>query len=68
MLAVVKIKYWEFPIFQAEPEGFEHIRVTITEPSNKVKVEATIPIDEAHKFGDFLVDLCKSLESASDKR
>ncbi len=62
MLTDVTIEKWEWPIFKAEPSGFDHIKVTINEPSQAVFFRATIPLKDAVAFGQHLIALAENLQ------
>lgn len=64
MKTAVRIERWEWPIFKVEPSGFDHIEISLSEPSCQVEVKATIPLEDARKFGERLISLSQTLEKA----
>ena len=49
-------------MLKAEPEGDEHIMITIGEPSCMVDVKATVPLKAAIEFGERLISLARVLK------
>ena len=64
----VIIEHWEWPIFKAEPRGFDYIEVVINEPSQSVCFKATIPLKGARVFGDRLKKLAETLGVSNDSK
>jgi len=67
MKCSVILDWWGHPFFKAEPCGFERIEVILQEPSNKVEVKATIPLEDARLFGEKLIKLSQVLSNEAEK-
>ena len=62
MKTTILLERWEWPIFKADPSGFDHIQISIREPSLVVEVKATIPLKDARALGERLIALSQILE------
>ena len=62
MKSSITIEHWNWPIFKAEPNGFDLIEIYIREPSVSVEVNVTIPLKDARIFGERLIRLSQVLE------
>ena len=67
MQTSVIIEYWERPIFEADPSGFDYIEIRLHEPSQHVHVKATISLENARKLADRLIQLSNALAKAEGK-
>ena len=62
----IELERWDYPIFLAEPSGFDHIEVVLTEPSCKVEVKATISLSKACDLAQRLLALCNGLREGGE--
>ena len=61
MKLIIKLEHWDWPFFKVEPSGFEHLEVTLREPSQKVEIKAVIPLKDALVLGKELITLSETL-------
>ena len=57
MKATVVLEKWEWPLFNAEPCGFDSVQIDLREPSCSVEVKATISLEDARTLGKRLITL-----------
>lgn len=64
----MNLERWDWPIFRAEPSGFEDIAVSISCPSSPGKVKAVMTLEKAKEFGERLLKLTQALEQAPGRQ
>jgi len=65
MKCSISLEHWEWPIFKAEPSGFDYVQISMREPSCAVEVCVVISLKDARALGERLIALSECLKQAS---